>query len=147
MKATVLFRITAVLFVIFAAGHTFGFLTFKPPTEAAVAVRDSMNNVYFESDGKIFSYGGFYRGFGLSATASMLFEAFLAWYLGSMAQRGSRETAVLGWAFFLWQLAGLVLAWKYFGIPPMVLSVLVAALIGVATWLASPGRAPAAPRQ
>src|ERR1700732_1915462 len=62
MKATVLFRITAVLFVIFAAGHTFGFLTFKPPTEAAVAVHNSLNNVYFKSDGKIFSYGGFYRG-------------------------------------------------------------------------------------
>jgi len=140
MKATILFRITTVLFLIFAVGHTLGFLTFKPPTEAAIAVRESMNNVYFELHGKIFSYGGFYRGFGLSATAAMLFEAFLAWYLGSMARRGSREVTPIGWAFFVWQLAGVVLAWKYFGIPPMVLSVLVAALIGVATWLASPGR-------
>src|SRR5258707_402848 len=111
MKATVLFRITAVLFVLFALGHTFGFLSFKPPTQEGQAVRDAMNNVHFEVKGKIFSYGGFYRGFGLSATASMLFESFLAWYLGSMAKRGSREVAVVGWAFFLWQLFGVVLAW------------------------------------
>jgi hypothetical protein len=136
MKATILFRIIAVLFLIFAAGHTFGFLTFKPPTQEGLAVRDAMNNVHFEEQGKIFSYGGFYRGFGLSATASMLFEAFLAWYLGSMARRGSREVAAIGWAFFLQQVAGLVLSWLYFGIPPMVLSALVAILIGTATWMA-----------
>lgn len=136
MKATILFRIAAVLFVLFALGHTFGFLSFKPPTQEGQAVFDAMNNVHFEADGKIFSYGGWYRGFGLSATASMLFEAFLAWYLGSMAKRGSREVAIIGWAFFLWQLFGVVLAWIYFGIPPMVLSMLVTLLVGAATWFA-----------
>jgi hypothetical protein len=92
-----------------------------------------MNSVHFEADGKIFSYGGWYRGFGLSATASMLFEAFLAWYLGSMAKKGLPEVKALGWAFFLWQLPGVALAWIYYGPPPMVLSLLVAALIAVAT--------------
>lgn len=136
MKATILFRITAGLFILFAIGHTFGFLSFKAPTQEGQAVLESMNNVHFEMDGKIFSYGGFYRGFGLSATASMLFEAFLAWYLGSMARRGSPEVKAIGWAFFLWQIVGLVLSWMYFGIPPMILSVLVAGLIGAGTWLA-----------
>jgi hypothetical protein len=137
MKATILFRITAVVFLLFAAGHTFGFLSFRPPTQEGLAVRDAMNNVHFEVEGKIFSYGGFYRGFGLSATVSMIFEAFLAWYLGSMARRGSREVAAIGWAFFAWQLPGMVLSWFYFGIPPIVLSAVVAILIGTATWLAT----------
>ena len=137
MKATILFRITAVMFLLFAAGHTFGFLSFKPQTQEALTVRDAMNNVHFEEEGKIFSYGGWYRGFGLSATASMIFEAFLAWYLGTMARRGSREVAAIGWAFFAWQLPGLVLSWLYFGIPPMVLSAVVVILIGIATWLAT----------
>jgi succinate dehydrogenase/fumarate reductase cytochrome b subunit len=135
-KATILFRITAVLFVLFAAGHTFGFLSFRAPTQEAQAVFESMNNVHFEADGKIFSYGGWYRGFGLSATASMLFEAFLAWYLGGMAKRGASEVKALGWAFFLWQLPGVALAWIYYGPPPMVLSLLVAVLIAAATRLA-----------
>lgn len=138
MKATILFRITAVFFVIFAAGHTFGFLSFKAPTQEGIAVLESMNTVHFEVGHKIFSYGGWYRGFGLSATVSMLFEAFLAWYLGSMARRGAREVKVLGWILCFWQIPGVVLAWIYFGWQPMVLSVLVTVLIGAATWLASP---------
>jgi len=136
MKATILFRIAAVFFVIFAIGHTFGFLSFKAPTQEGIAVFESMNTVHFEVQHKIFSYGGWYRGFGLSATAAMLFEAFFAWYLGTMAKRGAREVKVLGWAFFVWQLPGIVLAWIYFGLPPMILSILVTALIGTATLLA-----------
>jgi hypothetical protein len=137
MKAAVLFRITAVVFLVFAAGHTFGFLSFKPASQEGLAVREAMNDVHFEVHGKIYSYGGWYRGFGLTATASMLFEAFLAWYLGSMAKRGSRDVAVLAWAFFTWQLPGLMLAWLYFGVAPMVLSALVALLIACSTWLAA----------
>lgn len=137
MKATILFRITAILFLVFAAGHTFGFLNFKAPSQEGRAVFDAMNNVHFQEEGKIFSYGGWYRGFGLSATFSMIFEAFLAWYLGSMAKRGSKEVAAIGWAFFAWQLPGLALSWIYFGVPPMILSALVAIMIGAATWLAS----------
>ena len=137
MKATILFRITAVLFLLFAAGHTFGFLSFKPSTQEAQAVFESMNNVHFTAEGKIFSYGGWYRGFGLSNTASMIFEAFLAWYLGSMAKRGTQEVKAIGWALFVWQLPGLVLAWIYFGVEPIILSALVTILIGIATALAT----------
>ena len=137
MKATILFRITAVLFLLFAAGHTFGFLSFKPPTQEAQTVFESMNDVHFTAEGKIFSYGGWYRGFGLTITAAMLFEAFLAWYLGSMAKRGAQEVKTIGWALLVWQLPGLVLAWLYFGIEPMILSALVTILIGVATALAT----------
>lgn len=136
MRATNLFRITAVLFVLFAAGHTFGFLSFKAPTQEGMAVLESMNTVHFEVHRRIFSYGGWYRGFGLSATAAMLFEAFLAWYLGVMAERGAREVKVLGWGFFAWQMPAIALAWIYFGLLPIALSIVVAALIGLATWLA-----------
>jgi hypothetical protein len=136
MKAPILFRITAVIFLIFAAGHTLGFLTFRAPTQEGIAVYDAMNRVHFESQGKTFSYGDWYRGFGLSATASMLFEAFFAWYLGSMAKRGSKDVRALGWGLFAWQTPGVVLSWIYFGLPPMVLSAAVTVMIGVATWRA-----------
>jgi len=48
MTATLLYRIAAVLFLLFAIGHTVGFLTFKPPNPEAIAVRDSMENVRFQ---------------------------------------------------------------------------------------------------
>jgi hypothetical protein len=70
----------------------------------------------------------------------MLFEAFLAWYLASMTKRQSTDVKALGWAFFAWQLPGLVFSWLYFGIAPFVFSVAVALLIAAATWLARPNK-------
>ena len=139
MKASLLFRITAFVFLLFAAGHTFGFLSFRPASPEALAVMRAMDSVHFGEEGRNFSYGGWYRGFGLTATASMLFEAFLAWHLGSMASRRSRDAVVLGWAFFVWQLPGLALSLLYFGIAPMVFSAAGAALIAGATWRAQSG--------
>ena len=136
-SATVWFRISAVMLLLFALGHTFGFLTFKPPTEQGMAVREAMTNVHFQVGGKIFSYGGFYRGFGLSATVSMIFECFLCWFLGSLARRHPREIAPIGWALVVQQVAGMVLSLLYFGVPPIVLSAVLTACIVVATLLAA----------
>ena len=77
-SATVWFRISAVLLLLFAAGHTFGFLTFRAPTPAGQAVFSSMNDVHFSVDRQTFSYGDFYLGFGLSISVFQLFEAWLA---------------------------------------------------------------------
>lgn len=136
MKATLFFRIAAVLFVLFAVGHTFGFLTFRPPSAEGQAVLDAMNRVHFGDGVSTYSYGEWYRGFGLSITASMLFWAFLSWHLGGLARTAPHAIGFLGWAFFAVQLAGVVLAFLYFGLPPMVLSVLVTALVGAGTWMA-----------
>jgi CRISPR/Cas system endoribonuclease Cas6 (RAMP superfamily) len=131
MKATLLYRIASVSFVLFAAGHTFGFLNFKPPTPEGLAVRDAMNNVHF---GPNLSYGAFYVGFGLYVTVYLLFSAFLAWHLARLAGRLPQAIGALGWAFFAVQLASLALSCVYFAAPPAVLSALVAACLGWAMW-------------
>jgi hypothetical protein len=59
MKATVLYRIASVVFVLFAAGHTVGFMTFKPPTAEGQAVQQSMDTVQFQVGGRAFTYAGF----------------------------------------------------------------------------------------
>jgi hypothetical protein len=134
MKSAILFRVVAFVFLLFTAGHTFGFLTFKSPTPEGVAVMDAMNRVQFSiGANQTSSYGNFYRGFGLSISAAQLFSAFLAWQLGAMAKRGSKEVKTLGWGLFVWQLPGLVLSFLYFGVPPMVLGLVVTILIGWAT--------------
>ena len=143
-SATLWFRISAVILLLFAVGHTFGFLSFKPPTEQGMAVREAMTNVHFEVGGKIFSYGGFYRGFGLSATISMLFEAFVCWFLGGLARRNPREVTAIGWALVVQQIAGMVLSVMYFGMPPTVFSAVLTVCIIAATWLASGKKAEAA---
>jgi hypothetical protein len=135
MNATWLYRIASVLLVLFALGHTVGFLTFRPPTAEGVAVRDAMNSVHFQVRSATFSYGGWYIGFGLYATAYLLFSAFLAWHLGSVATSYPRAIGGLGWAFFGVQVAGLVLSWKYFSAAPGMFSAVVAACLGAAAWM------------
>ena len=135
MSATLLYRMAAVLFVLFAVGHTYGFLTLRPPSAEGRAVYDAMNTVHFEVGGRSYTYGAFYRGFGLSCTASMILSAFLCWHLGGLARSAPAAIGALGWVFFTVQVVGVVLSFLYFGPPPMVLSALVAAMVGVAAFL------------
>jgi hypothetical protein len=135
MKATVLYRIASVVFLLFALGHTYGFLSLRAPSAEGRAVFDAMNTVQFEVGGRSYTYGAFYRGFGLSCTVSMIFSAFLAWHLGELARYAPSAIGALGWVFFAVQLAGLVFSLRYFGPPPAVLSALVAIDLGWAAWL------------
>jgi hypothetical protein len=120
MKAIWLYRIAAVLFVLFAAGHTFCFLSFTAPSAEGRAVFDAMNQVYFSKGQTTYNYGEFYRGFGLSCSVSMLFSAFLSWHLGELARTLPQAIGALGWIFFVVQLTGLAISVKYFGIPPTI---------------------------
>ena len=135
MSATLLYRIASVLLVLFAVGHTVGFLTPQPPTPESIAVRDGMNSVQFPIGNGKFTYGGFYLGFGLYCTAYLLFTAFLAWHLGGMAQNNPAAIVALSWVFFALQLASIALSWRYFLPPPIVLSTLIAVCSGWASWL------------
>jgi hypothetical protein len=136
MAATWLYRIAAIVFVLFAVGHTYGFLSLRPPSEEGRAVYDTMNAVHFVVNGRSYTYGAFYRGLGLSCTVAMVFSAFVSWHLGELARTSPAAIGGLGWAFFVVQVAGAVLSFLYFGPPPMVLSALVALLLGAAAWLA-----------
>ena len=62
MKSKTLYRIAAVLFVLFAAGHTFGFLSFKPSSAAGEAIRAEMDRVPLDGGA---TWGGFLVEFGL----------------------------------------------------------------------------------
>ena len=135
MNATLLYRIAAVLFVLFAAGHTIGFLKFTPPTPEGVAVYDSMKSVQFNLDGRSYSYGRFYLGFGLYISVYMLFSALLAWHLGNMAMLNPGAFGIIGWAFCAVQVLGFALSCVYFAPITAVLSGAVAICLGIAAWL------------
>jgi hypothetical protein len=134
MKPTLFYRIAAVLYVLFAAGHTAGFLRFVPPNAEGVAVRDAMRQVHFALHGGSYSYQGFYDGFGLSVSVYVLFAAFLAWQLGQLARRDPTAIGGLGWAFFAMQVAQVVICIVYFFTLPIVLSAVLALCLGVAAW-------------
>ena len=84
-----------------------------------------MNRVHFEN----FSYGGWYRGFGISATFALLLNAYLCWHLGNLARTMPKAIGGLGWVLLLTQLVGMVLTYLYFPLPPLILSAIVSACI------------------
>jgi hypothetical protein len=144
MSSTVLYRVASVLFLLFALGHTVGFLKFTPPTSEGVAVWDSMNNVHFHVGGRNYSYGGFYVGFGLFNSVYLFFSAVLAWHLGTLAARNPAAIGIVGWALCLAMVGSLVLCWIYFNPIAVTFSALLVALLGWASWVAGAAAARAA---
>jgi hypothetical protein len=134
MTATLLYRIAAVLLILFAAAHTFGSLNFTPPTPEAAAVRDAMNSVHFTVKGNTYSYGNFYKGLILSVTAYLVFLAFLSWHLGSVAAKQPQAIGALGWLFCALKLATMVVAWLYIAAAPAISSAVVGVCLGLAAW-------------
>ena len=134
MRAAVWFRATGGVLALFAAGHTLGFLKFRPATSGGLEVWDAMNAVHFAMGSSLRSYGELYRGFGLFITTFYLFEAWLAWSLGAMSQRSGGEAGRLAWALLALQIVGLGLSLEYFGAGPVSLSVVAIACLAGGLW-------------
>ena len=132
MKATVWFRAAAVVMMLFAVLHTIGFLTFRPPSAEGMAVWNGMNNVSFEVKGGTYSYGHFYRAFGLSITAVQLFGAWVLWILGGMASRGDGGVKPIAWGVIVWQVIGVVIAAMYVSSKPAMMSGVTAVFVLIA---------------
>jgi hypothetical protein len=132
VKPVLWFRISAVLLALFAVGHTFGFLTFRPHSDEGRAVLAAMNNVQFSEGSSTFSYGNFYLGFGLTISAFQFFEAWLVWMLGSAARRGETIARTIVWGIFALQIIGLGLSLRYFSVGPAALSGIAAFCLAMA---------------
>lgn len=138
MTSARLYRAVAVLFVVFTLGHTVGFLRFTPPTPEAAVVRDAMTNVSFTVRGSTYSYGNFYRGFGLYISLYLAFSAVLAWILASMSRSAPGPTNAITWTLVIVQAVGFGLSWKYFSLPPALFSIFITILLAAAALIARP---------
>lgn len=122
MTATTPFRICAVVLVLFAMGHTFGFLRFQPGTAEGAAVKAAMESVRFPFGNASRSYGELYRGFGFFVTAYLLFAALIAWELPRILAASPEGFRIIAGGFLAVQVATAALSWMYFALPPAVLS-------------------------
>jgi len=134
MRATLWFRIAAIVMLVFGVLHTIGFLSFRPPSAEGMAVWNGMNGVSFTINGGTYSYGHFYRAFGLSITTAQLFGAWVAWMLGSMARRGDGGVRAIAWGFMVWQIVGIAIAAIYVSAEPAALSAVTVICIAIALW-------------
>jgi hypothetical protein len=134
MNAGVLYRVSSVLLVLFAVGHTMGFHRVNPRW-GADAVAGGMKSVRFPVQGFERSYWHFFMGFGLFVSAFLVFAAILAWQLGGMPREPLATLTVVRWSFAICFVAICALTWRYFFVAPGVFSTLVAISLVGAAWL------------
>src|SRR5712675_416816 len=134
MRASVFYRVAAVLLLLFEAGHTSGFPWSDPTWGVDLA---SMRSTHFYIMGFSRTYWDFYVGFGLFVTVFLLLAAVLAWQLGGLAAETLRLMRSTAWAFALCFAVVTVLSWRYFFIIPIVCSSLITACLIAGAWLSA----------
>ena len=134
MKASVFFRIAAVLLLLFAAGHTFGFRQ-NNPEWGADAVLASMRSVHFDAMGFTRTYWDFFSAFGLFVTVFLLFSAVVAWVLAGLPAETLARVRSIAWALAICFVAITALSWRYAFTIPIVFSALVTVCLIAAAWL------------
>jgi hypothetical protein len=133
MTTTLLLRISAVISLLFAIGHSLGGLKRWSPMGENDVLK-AMETVRFDTMGVNRSYLDFFMGFGWSLTVAMLLQSVLLWQLASLARSDAVQVRPMIAAFALATLAGGAIAWHFiFPVPALfsvaLLIVLVAAYI------------------
>src|SRR5213082_865331 len=139
VRAPILYRISSVLLLLFAAGHTFGFRQ-NNPEWGADAVLGLMRSVRFDAQGFTRTYWDFFGAFGLFFSVFLLFAALLAWQLGSIRAEDfcvfTRSTA---WALAISFATITALSFRYAFTTPIVFSTLITVCLIAAAWLSAKG--------
>src|SRR6186997_3171256 len=110
MKASVFYRIAAVLLLLFAVGHTLGFRQ-SDPSWGVDALLSSMRTIHFDVQGFHRSYWDFFVAAGFSVGVLYLFAAILAWQLGGLPAATLARMRGTTWAFALCFAAIAVVSW------------------------------------
>ena len=134
MKASLFYRIAAVLLLLFAVGHTLGFSQ-SDPTWGIDAVVGSMRSIHFDVQGFHRSYWDFLVAAGFSVGVFYLFAAILAWQLGRLPAATLALMRGTAWAFALCFAAITVLSCIYLFITPIAFSIAITSCLTAAAWL------------
>src|SRR5437660_5470533 len=132
MKASVFYRIAAVLLVLFDAGHTSGYPWSDPKWGVDIG---SMRSTHFYIMGFSRTYWDFYLGFGLFVSVFLLLAVVLAWQLGRLPPESLALLRGTAWTFALCFAAITFLSWKYFFMIPIVFSIVTTIGLTAAAWL------------
>lgn len=140
MKASIAYRTASVLLVLFAIGHTYGFLQINPEWQGTDSVIHLMRSIHFNAQGFDRTYWDFFSSFGLFFTVSLLFEAILSWQLGALPPETFARIRSTAWAFAGSFAVITALCWRYAFTTPLVFSALITVCLIVGVWR-SPKRA------
>jgi hypothetical protein len=136
LKASLFYRIAAVLILLFDIGHTVGFLQHNPEWKVDSLI-GSMKSIHFDVQGFNRSYWDFFVGFGLFVTVFLLLAAAVAWQLGRLDAETVTRVRGIGWSLALCFVVLTFLSFRYFFILPLIFSILIAVCLMVAAWLSA----------
>jgi hypothetical protein len=136
MKASAFYRIAAVLLVLFAAGHTYGFRQNIPEWHAD-AVLGLMQSVHFDAQGFTRTYWDFFSAFGLLFSVFLLFAAVLAWVLAGLPAEILVRLRSITWGLAICFVAVTALNWRYGFTTPLVFSAVITVCLMVAAQLSA----------
>jgi hypothetical protein len=136
MKASVFYRIAAVLLLLFAVGHTLGFRQ-SDPQWGVDALLGSMRSIHFDVQGSNRTYWDLFVAAGFSVGVFYFFAAILAWQLGGLPAATLALMRGTVWAFALCFAAITVVSWKYLFILPIAFSFVITNCLTAAAWLSA----------
>jgi hypothetical protein len=134
MKASLFYRIAAVLLLLFAIGHTLGFRQSDPAWHAG-AVLTAMQSVHFDVQGFSRSYWDLFEAAGFCIGVFYLFSAILAWQLGGLPPATLVQMRFAAWAFALCFAAISVVSWLHLFLLPVGFAAVITLLLTVAAGL------------
>jgi len=141
MKASMFYRIAAVLLLLFAVGHTLAFRQ-TDPVWGVDALLGSIRSIHFDVQGFNRTYWDLFVAAGFSVGVFYLFAAILAWQLGGLPaatlalMRGTSRAFALSFA------AIAVVSWRYLFIIPIAFSIAITACLTAAAWISAKHVAP-----
>jgi hypothetical protein len=136
MKASVFYRVAAVLLLLFAIGHTLGFRQ-SDPEWGVDALLGSMQSIRFDVQGFNRTYWDLFVAAGLSVGVFYLFAAILAWQLGGLPAATLALMRGTVWAFAVCFAAITVVSWRYLFMLPVAFSIVIASCLSAAAWLSA----------
>ena len=136
MKASLLYRLAAVLLLVFAVGHTLGFRQ-SDPTWGVETLLGLMRSVHFDVQGFNRTYWDLFLAAGYSVGVFYLFAAVLAWQLGGLPAETLSALRMTVWAFALCFAAISLLSFRYLFVIPLVFSLLVTICLAAGGWLST----------
>src|ERR1700674_1514601 len=136
MKASMFYRIAAVLLLLFAAGHTLGFRQ-SDPSWGVDTLLGSMRSIHFDVQGFSRTYWDFFSAFGLFFSVFLLFSAVLAWQLGGLPAETFARMRRTAWALAICFAAVTALSLKYAFTTPIVFSTMITLCLIAAAWLSA----------
>jgi len=136
MKASLFYRIAAVLLLLFDIAHTLGFRQ-SDPTWGADALLASMRSIQFDVQGFKRTYWDLFVGAGFNVSLFLLLAAVLAWQLGGLSAETLTKVRGMAWALALCFVGVTILSWRYFFAAPIVFLTMISVCLIAAAWLSS----------